>query len=99
RDRNVTGVQTCALPIWPSHTHGMGHFHHGPAHSHGIAGHTHSGPSHRHSFSGSDSVANGHYHKISDPGSSTITGGVSSNSTHSRSEDRRVGKEGTAREA
>ena len=67
----------------PSHTHGMGHFHHGPAHSHGIAGHTHSGPSHRHSFSGSDSVANGHYHKISDPGSSTITGGVSSNSTHS----------------
>lgn len=67
----------------PSHTHGMGHFHHGPAHSHGIAGHTHSGPSRRHSFSGSDSVANGHYHRISDPGSSTITGGVSSNSTHS----------------
>ena len=79
----------------PSHTHGMGHFHHGPSHSHGIGGHSHSGPSHRHSFSGSDSVANGHTHTIRDPGTSTTTGGVSTNSTHSISISGNTGYSGT----
>lgn len=77
------------------HSHGMGHFHHGPAHSHGIDAHRHTGPSHRHSFSGSDSVANGHYHSISSPGSSTVTGGVSTNATHSISISGNTGYAGT----
>ena len=77
------------------HNHGMGHFHYGPSHTHSIDSHSHSGPSHRHSFSGSDSLANGHYHRISDPGTSTITGGVSANATHNVSISGNTGYSGT----
>jgi len=53
------------------------------AHTHTGPNHRHSGDSHTHSFSGSQSIANGHYHSISNPGTSTNTGGVSTNATHS----------------
>ncbi|MBR4081127.1 MAG: phage tail protein [Clostridia bacterium] len=54
----------------------------GGEHTHTGPSHRHTGPSHTHAFSGSDSVANGHTHSIPSPGTSTNTGGVSTNVTH-----------------
>ena len=53
------------------------------AHTHSGPSHRHTGGSHSHSFSGSQSIANGHYHNISNPGTSSSTGGVNTNATHS----------------
>ena len=84
---NSSGGSVSETESAGSHSHGMGH-------THTIDGHTHSGPSHSHYFSGSDSVANGHYHTISNPGESTVTGGVSANATHSVSISGQTGTAG-----
>lgn len=84
---NSSGGSVSETESAGSHSHGMGH-------THTIDGHTHSGPSHSHHFSGSDSVANGHYHTISNPGESTVTGGVSANATHSVSISGQTGTAG-----